>query len=203
MNMADTIAPKSDQLNFDDLIAGPITITITGVRGLSDKDQPVGVSFEGDNGKPWKPCKSMRRVLVAMWGVEAQKYVGRSLTLFGDPKVRFGGIEVGGIRISHASHIDGKQTMALTVSRARRSPYTVDVLQVDAAPEASEELITKGQNASTQGTEALKLFWGSIGGANQKLLAGQLDGWKKAAAAIDEMSRGESEDEGGGDYEGA
>jgi hypothetical protein len=48
----------------------------------------------------------MRRVLVAMWGAEASAYVGRSLTLFRDPDVKFGGMETGGIRISHATHID-------------------------------------------------------------------------------------------------
>jgi hypothetical protein len=63
LDLSKTIAPRSDQLNADDLIGGPRTITITGVK-LVAEDQPVAISFDNDEGKPWKPCKSMRRVLV-------------------------------------------------------------------------------------------------------------------------------------------
>jgi hypothetical protein len=38
--------------------------------------------------------------------------------------VQFGGIKVGGIRISHMSHIDREMEMALTVTKAKRTPYT-------------------------------------------------------------------------------
>ena len=40
IDISKTIAPKSDQLNADDLIAGPKTITVTGVK-LVAEDQPV------------------------------------------------------------------------------------------------------------------------------------------------------------------
>jgi len=120
-----TIAPKSDQLNADDLIAGPRTIRITSIHGSDDPDQPVAIHFEGDNKKPYKPCKSMRRVLVNAWGADGTAYVGRSLTLYRDEGVQFGGIKVGGIRISHMSHIEREVTMALTATRAKRTPYTV------------------------------------------------------------------------------
>lgn len=124
-----TIAPKSDQLNADDLIAGPMTITVTAVRANpSAPEQPISIFFDGDNGKPYKPCKSMRRVLVQLWGRDGGKYVGGRLTLYRDPAVKFGGIEVGGIRISHMSGIDGDRTMALTATRASRKPYTVKPL---------------------------------------------------------------------------
>lgn len=127
-SMMETIVPKSDQQNYDDYIAGRTrTIKITGVKILAG-DQPVALSFEGDDGKPYKPCKSMRRVLVNCWGSNANEYVGRSLTLYGDPKVKFGGLEVGGIRISHMSDITEPVTMALTATRAARKPYTVKPL---------------------------------------------------------------------------
>lgn len=45
-NLRDTIQPKSDQLNADDLIAGPINITITSVR-RGNAEQPVGIEWEG------------------------------------------------------------------------------------------------------------------------------------------------------------
>jgi len=49
-DMASVIIPKSDQINADDLIAGPITITITGVSIRPGQEQPISISFEGDNG---------------------------------------------------------------------------------------------------------------------------------------------------------
>ncbi|WP_421782681.1 hypothetical protein [Kiloniella litopenaei] len=131
MDMSKTIEPKSDQLNYDDFIAGPRNITVTGVKQGSSPEQPVSIHFEGDDGKPWKPCKSMRRVLVQAWGANAIEYVGKSLTLFGDSNVTFGGAKVGGIRISHMSHIEQDLKVALTVSKARRAVYPVKVLRVD------------------------------------------------------------------------
>lgn len=128
MDISATIAPKSDQLNAEDLLVGPKTVTIKGVsRG--DADQPVNVTLvEFGDGRPFKPCKSMRRVMVSAWGPDASKYQGRRMTLYCDPSVRFGGQEVGGIRISHLSDIDERMTVALTVTRGRRAPFIIDPL---------------------------------------------------------------------------
>lgn len=137
-DMLATIAPKSDQLNADDLIGGPRTIRITKVSASGSPDQPINVSFEGDNGKPYKPCKSMRRLMVALWGPDAANYVGRSMTLYCDPKVKFGGIAVGGIRISHMTDIDADMTIALTESKAKRTPFTVRRLTIEEKAPAKE-----------------------------------------------------------------
>jgi hypothetical protein len=128
LDITETLAPKSDQLNADDLMAGPRTVTITGVsRG--DPDQPVNVTTaEFGDERPFKPCKSMRRVMVAAWGVDAAAYVGRRMTIYREDKVRYGGAEVGGIRISHMSHLDKRLTLALTITRGKRAPFTVDPL---------------------------------------------------------------------------
>lgn len=132
VDMSQTIVPKSDQLNADDLIGGPRTITITRVTGNEgNAEQPVNVFYEGDNNKPFRPCKSMRRVMVKIWGADASQYVGKSMTLFRDPKVKWGGMEVGGIRISHMTGIDKPEQMALTETRAKRTPYTVHPLKVE------------------------------------------------------------------------
>jgi hypothetical protein len=72
-----------------------------------------------------------------MWGPDAKQYAGRSLTLYRDPSVKWGGMEVGGIRISHMSHIDKAATMALTATRGNRKPYTVKPL-ADAPKQASQ-----------------------------------------------------------------
>jgi hypothetical protein len=131
MDMTPTLAAKSNQLTTDDLIAGPLTITITRVSAGSP-EQPVAVHFDGDDGRPWHPCKSMRRVLVAAWGADASQYVGRRVTLIRDPEVTYGGIKVGGVRISHLSNLDGPLSMALTVTRQKRAPYKVQPLATPA-----------------------------------------------------------------------
>lgn len=187
MDMSKTIAPKSDQMNADDLIGGPKTITITGVRGNESADQPVSVYYEGDNGKPFKPCKSMRRVMVKLWGKDATQYAGKSMTLYCDPNVTFGGMKVGGIRISHMSGIDGRQEMLLTATRARKANYVVEPLKVqDPAPEIDEiALLNKAREAAMQGMGAYKTFWGSITPAEQIALKDEHAGLKEIAAAAD------------------
>lgn len=123
-----TIEPKSDQLNADDLIGDrTITIKITEVSIMAS-DQPVSLHYEGDNGKPYKPGKSMRRIIVAAWGVNVSQYVGRRMTLYRDDTVTFGGVAVGGLRISHMSHLKQNMTLALTAARSKRKPYTVEPL---------------------------------------------------------------------------
>ena len=140
MDMTSTITPKSDQLNADDLIGGPITIKVRDIKGTADPQQPVSIFYDGDNDKPYKPCKSMRRLLVAAWGVDGKAYIGKSMTLFNDKTVVFGGIQVGGIRISHMTDIaQSTMTIPLTVTKAKRVPYTVNRLEVAALPELTPE----------------------------------------------------------------
>lgn len=137
-DVGSTIAPKSDQLNADDLIAGPRTVRITKVSANpSTAEQPIAVNYEGDNGKPYYPCKSMRRVMVSLWGRDGANYVGKSMTLYRDAAVKFGGMDVGGIRISHMSDIDGQATLALTATRGSRKPYVVKPLVGAAKAEKS------------------------------------------------------------------
>lgn len=147
-NLATTITPKSDQLNADDLEGRTLTIVITGVKvqeGKSD-EQPAAISFQGDNGKPYKPCKMMRRLIVKMWTGDSTLYAGRSMTLYRDPDVKFGKLAVGGIRISHMSHINGKQTVVLATSKAVHKEFTVLPLgeyQPPAKPKADPKAETE------------------------------------------------------------
>ena len=131
MDLSHTIVPKSDQLNADDLISGNITITVTDIKASDSPDQPVTINYENDNGRPYKPCKSMRRVLIQAWGANGKQWIGKSMTLFRDENVKFGGQAVGGIRISHLSDIDRDMNFMLTVTRARRAAYSVKKLVVD------------------------------------------------------------------------
>lgn len=133
IDLSKTIEPSGQQLNADDLIAGPRTITVTGASEGGSKDQPILIHYEGENGRPYKPCKSMRRLLVKMWGKDGDAYAGRALTLFCDPTVTFGPDAVGGIRISHMSHIERDETMMLTASRGKKKPYQVRKLMAKKA----------------------------------------------------------------------
>lgn len=137
-DMVKVTEPKSDQWNFDDFQAGPITFKIEGVKVKGGQEQPVEISLAGTP-KFYRPCKSMSRCLVAAWGADSAKYAGRSLTLYGDPSIKWGGMAVGGIRISHMSDLDSALTMALTVTRANRKPFTVRPLTIEQAPKPDAE----------------------------------------------------------------
>jgi hypothetical protein len=79
---------------------------------------------------PFKPCKTMRRVLITAWGANGKDWIGKSMTLFCDPNVKFGGVALGGIRISHLSHINGPMNMMLTASRGRKSQVVVHPIEI-------------------------------------------------------------------------
>jgi len=122
MTLRDTIEPKSDQLNYDDVASRPLAVKVVGLA-MGDAEQPVVVRLEKHS--DYKPCKSMRRVLIACWGDKGKDWIGKEMTLYGDPDVKFGGVAVGGIRISHLSGIDKPVTVKLTTTRSKRTDYVV------------------------------------------------------------------------------
>jgi len=207
-DLSKTIAPKSDQLNADDLISGPKTITITDVRGTETSEQPINIFYEGDGGKPYKPCKSMRRVMVRLWGKDGKAYAGRSMTLFCDPAVMFGGIQVGGIRISHMSGLKGTETLSLTVSKARRAPFVVkpleDVPKGGVSMLSQDEALEQARAAAGKGKDAFVAFWNGVDGKSHRdFLKPHIDELQglvaeaDAAKGADEFARdlaGESDD---------
>lgn len=187
VNMAEFTAPKSDQLNADDLIGGARNITITSVRANPGRsiEQPVAISYQGDDGKPYYPCKSMRRVMVHVWGADAKNYVGRSMTLYCDPNVQFGGMKVGGIRISHMSHMDKPVTLALTATRSKRAPFSVQPLVVSNG--AIPDMIEAYSAASTQAQfEAVEMarseLWKSLNSGQKATLKAASDAAKARLA---------------------
>lgn len=127
-DMSSVIIPRSDQINAEDFIAGPRTFEIGSVDIRGGTEQPVSIQLVGED-RVWRPCKSMSRVLVAAWGPDANAYRGRSVTLYRDAKVKWAGMEVGGIRISHLSHIERDMVMALTATKGKRAPHTVKPLK--------------------------------------------------------------------------
>lgn len=189
MNLLPTIVPKSDQINADDLIGRTLTIKVSRVALCGEADQPVAIHFEGDNGKPYKPGKSMRRVLVNVWGSDGNAYVGRRMTLYRDEKVQFGGQAVGGIRISHMSDIDREITMALTATRANRRPFTVKPLGPEKPGEHTggkvdlDALKAAGRAAALNGELALRTWWNSLTGAQKVAIKPTVDAELKPLAA--------------------
>ncbi len=165
-DMRAVIEPKSDQINADTLLGGPITVKITGVKIAPGTEQPVTIDIEGS--KPWRPCKSMARVLVQAWGPDAKAYVGRSVTLYCDPTVKWGGMEVGGIRVSHMSHIDRDLVMALTATKGNKKLFRVKPLAAPQkqAPDADFDVAgfmarVEEKCASATTPDDLKAWWES------------------------------------------
>lgn len=195
-DLSTAAVPKSDQWNFDDLIGGrTITIKITRVEVKpKGSEQPVLIFFEGDGGKAWRPCKSMVRLLIQAWGADGKEYVGRSATLFGDPTIRFGADAVGGIRVSHLSHIDAPLTVSLTVKKGQKKPYTVQPLieraTTKTAPIDSAE--ARKRIADVKTLPELQTVWKSLPTAIQTDLLELKNERRDALQLAEDIARAES-----------
>ena len=126
-----TAEPRSDQWNADDFLGGPRTFTIAGVKD-SSAEQKYDIVLEGE-ARAWRPPLTMLRVLLAAWGDESNVWAGRRVTLYQDPTVRFGRDVIGGIRISHLSHIDKPLQLKVTTTRGKRESVTVQPLKDEPA----------------------------------------------------------------------
>jgi len=156
MDLTESIAPKSDQLNADDLISGPVTVTISEVAKGSP-EQPVDVRLVEFPGRAYRPSKSMRRIMVSAWGPEAAAYSGRRLTLYRNPEITFGRDKVGGIEISHLSHLDKPLTVALTATRGKRKNFTVTPL-AEATPVVQRDWIREATDCGGD-IDLLRALW--------------------------------------------
>lgn len=119
---------KSDQLNAEDLLAGPRTIR---VRTVSEREGRILIGFDGDQGRPWVLSKTAVRVLGACWGTDAAKWIGLHATLYCDPEVVYGGVKVGGIRVSHVEGISAPRSLMLTVTRGKKKEHVIQPLKVE------------------------------------------------------------------------
>jgi len=163
LDMTDSLAPKSDQLDAVDLLGGPRTFTIERVSKYN-AEQPFNFHL-ADFPRVWRPGKSMRRVIVAAWGGKTTAYVGQRVTLYCDPSVEFGGAAVGGSRISHMSGIDKPLKVPLLIKKGRSAMFTVQPLP-DAAPtqaapsnEIPADVVAQTKRAVTEGKTAEYLAW--------------------------------------------
>ena len=69
VNVLETIKPKSDQLNSDDLRGRNLTITIRDIKLFSrNGEMAFKLFYNGDGGKPYIPSKGMSRIIFEMCG---------------------------------------------------------------------------------------------------------------------------------------
>jgi len=127
-NLTDTIMANSNQLNACD-VPRPVTVTITDVLRGPTKEQPVALHITGGY-QPWYPCRTVRRILIGAWGENGKSWVGKSATLFCDESVRFGGVAVGGVRVSHLSDINSDMSFSVNLTRGKKGQVSVKKLSV-------------------------------------------------------------------------
>jgi hypothetical protein len=167
------LAPRSDQINAQDLIAGDMTVTIAGVKVTPGTEQPVSIRLEGMD-KVWRPCKTTGRILMAAWGPDTSVYAGRSVQLYLDPEVKWGGMKVGGIRIRALSHIDTELQLALAESKQNRKIFRIkplasaprrnDQARPAQPPGAAHGPAALAKSAAEKGVEAFRAWFNTEDG---------------------------------------
>lgn len=192
-DMLKAIEPKSDQINAEDMLDRDMTITITGVQVRPGTEQPVSMKFEGSE-KVFRPCKTVSRIIVAAWGADTANYIGRSMTLYRDPAVKWAGMAVGGIRVKAISHIDAPLKLALAESKQNRKITVVQPLKLPtggqpagqgADPNAAEKWVTDhiGFVAGAADRERLAQIQDSGKKAMVKLQSANPALWERVMAA--------------------
>ncbi|WP_332645075.1 hypothetical protein [Aeromicrobium sp.] len=149
MDMTASTEARSDQINAVDLVQ-PRTYTIEKVTA-GKATHPFDFHLVESPGKVYRPNLGQRRVIVAGWGAETSAYHGRRFTLFNEPTVIYAGAEIGGIRISHMSHLDKPLKTSLAISQKKKVPYIVQPLS-DVAPP------TPAPDTATRATKAVEWF---------------------------------------------
>lgn len=130
-------AAKSDQLNATDFSTSrneATTKKITQIAIKGGDDQPLWVILDGDKKKPWKPAKGQTRIMRDAWSRDTALWVGQSVALYNDPHAKWGGVEVGGIRIHAMTGIKEDTTFAVTLTKGKREPQRVLHLVTADAP---------------------------------------------------------------------
>ena len=170
MDITDALAPASDQLDAVELV-NTRTFTIDSGSALGSRDGKTVAEIRLVNfPRVWRPSKGMLDVRAACCGTDAKKWVGRSVTVYNDPEVLFGKDKVGGVRISHLSHIDGARTVTIRGSGAgRKKQWPVEPLTDMPAP-ASPSEPTAADVAACDDADVLRDMWKSAKPAMRKVI---------------------------------
>lgn len=103
-----------------------------GDRG-KEKMRPVIKLKESD--LDWVTCKTTLLCVEAMFGRSPRNWVGKQITLFWDPKVKFGKETVGGVRVAGAP---GIKDMTVTVKLPKKADQKIPLKNT--APEPSRSI---------------------------------------------------------------
>lgn len=162
------LSAKSDQLCADDLYGGERTITITDVKIFLNQPQPIHIKFKDDDGKPWKPSKTQGRIMKAIWGKDEKQWIGKKVTIYREPTVKFSGQEVGGVFISKIEGIDKRTKLVLAESKHKKAAIFVDPLDheieveevtVDAPQPDEATVLRAASDAARNGRDAFNAWW--------------------------------------------
>lgn len=123
--------PKSDQLNYETFLTGSQTFTVSKVTP-GDRDHPVFIHMNECPATPYKPSKGMLKCIAQPdgWGDKSSQWVGKSITLYGDPTVIYGGVEVGGIKVAALSDINGDYETLISARRGVRKPHLIKKIAI-------------------------------------------------------------------------
>ncbi len=161
MNIREFVKIKSDRLNYEDFIMGPKEFTIARLGKKVDQGTPrLLIFFEGYESTPYWPSLGMRKCLSNPdgWGeAPFSEWIGRRMTLFGEPTVVYAGKEMGGIQISHISHIKSEYTTKITLRRGLRIDFTIEPLAT-----TSKQSATPAAYPADQFAAQLEKMRGSI-----------------------------------------
>ena len=132
MNIREFVTIKSDRLNYENFIMGAKEFTISKLAKKTDQGKArLLIYFEGYESTPYWPSLGMIKCLSSPdgWGdAPFSDWIGRRMTLFGEPTVVYAGKEIGGIQISHISHIKGEYSTKITLRRGMRIDFTIEPL---------------------------------------------------------------------------
>lgn len=163
-----SIVPNSDQLTADDFLAGPRTFTVAGISP-GNKEQPVNIRLQGEE-RVYRPCKTFRRVLVHLWSDDGHVWIGRRMTLFRNPEVKYGRVKIGGIQISHLSGIPGPAEVTVTESKLAGGQIKKMVVKIlplaePHAEDRSHEVLTFGDQSWSRTARGAQDWANAIGKA--------------------------------------
>lgn len=146
-DMSKATEARSDQINYVDIgHDGLKEIKVVSAHLVDDGKGGAKsvIHYEGDNGRPYKPCKGMDRLIQSKyaWGSDSDDWIGKSILLIGNKDVIWAGSAHGGIQIKALSHI-GKNGFSefVAMNGKKRRLYKVEYLEPTTA-EAVQDVIT-------------------------------------------------------------
>lgn len=136
MDLSESFASASEQLTYPDIGERILNVTVAKVVPRGDKPKDPAIHLTEFPGKPLLPGVNVGSVLRKAWGLDGKAWVGRTMTIYGDPEVFFGKDKTGGVRVSHVSHIDAPVSVPRR-GKGARGQITVQPL-ADESPHAAE-----------------------------------------------------------------